>query len=97
MREWRYRSIILYICLRCRRVDVYTPYQGKVAGTLWIETMGSRVGLGTVSMPGCEADHSPPSTAEVKKGVALPPIPNTCLGQCDELLSLLLHLPHKPE
>jgi hypothetical protein len=87
MGEWRYRSIIL---------DVFTPWQGTATGTLRIETMGSRTGLDSVSMPGCEADHSPPSSAEVKNGGALPPIPNTCSWQCDEFLSPLLHLPQKP-
>jgi hypothetical protein len=30
-----------------------------------------------VKRPGCEADHSPPSTAEVKVPGVIPPLPNT--------------------
>jgi hypothetical protein len=29
-----------------------------------------------VKRPGCEADHSPPSSAEVKNGGAIPPLPH---------------------
>jgi hypothetical protein len=35
-----------------------------------------------VKRPGREADHSPPSSAEVKNGGALPPLPHT-LPWCD--------------
>jgi hypothetical protein len=30
-----------------------------------------------VKRPGSEADHSPPSSAEVKNGGAMPPLPHT--------------------
>jgi hypothetical protein len=30
-----------------------------------------------VKRPGCEADHSPPSSAEVKNGVTIIPLPQT--------------------
>jgi hypothetical protein len=30
-----------------------------------------------IKRPGREADHSPPSSAEVKKGKAIPPLPHT--------------------
>jgi hypothetical protein len=33
--------------------------------------------LGPLSWPGREADHSPPSSAEVKNGGAIPPLPHT--------------------
>jgi hypothetical protein len=29
-----------------------------------------------VERPGCEADHSPPSSVEIKNGEALPPLPH---------------------
>jgi hypothetical protein len=29
-----------------------------------------------VEQPGCEADHSPPSSAKVKNGGAIPPLPH---------------------
>jgi hypothetical protein len=32
-----------------------------------------------IKRPGTEADHSPPSSAEVKKAGAIPPLPHTCL------------------
>jgi hypothetical protein len=32
------------------------------------------------SFPGRKADHSPPSSAEVKNGGAIPPLPNTSYG-----------------
>jgi hypothetical protein len=37
-----------------------------------------------VELPGCEADHSPPSSAEVKNGGAIPPLSDTSLwrGAC---------------
>jgi hypothetical protein len=41
------------------------------------------VGTGTISRgvkrPGLEADHSPPSSAEVKSGRAMPSLPHTSL------------------
>jgi hypothetical protein len=30
-----------------------------------------------VKQLGCEADHSPPSSAEIKNGGAIPPLPHT--------------------
>jgi hypothetical protein len=39
--------------------------------------------------PGCEADRSPPSIAEVKKGAAIPPVPHASLWST----GITLHLP----
>jgi hypothetical protein len=36
-------------------------------------------GGGCVKRPGRDADHSPPSSAEIKKGWAVPPLPYTSL------------------
>jgi hypothetical protein len=35
-----------------------------------------------IKRQGCEADHSPPSSAEVKNGGAIPPLPDTFLWRC---------------
>jgi hypothetical protein len=35
-----------------------------------------------VERPGSEADHSPPSSAEVKKGGAIPPLPHVFMAWC---------------
>jgi hypothetical protein len=36
-----------------------------------------------VKRPGREADHSPPSSAEIKNGVAIPPLPHMSLWRSD--------------
>jgi hypothetical protein len=33
------------------------------------------VGTGEIKRQGSDADHSPPSSSEVKKGVVIPPLP----------------------
>jgi hypothetical protein len=33
-----------------------------------------------VKRPGCEADHSPPTTAEVRNGGAIPPLPHVLVA-----------------
>jgi hypothetical protein len=38
--------------------------------------MGTGALLPGIKRPGLEADHSPPSTAEVKNGGAIPPLLN---------------------
>jgi hypothetical protein len=40
-----------------------------------VSTVGSFLG---VKRPGREADHSPPSSAEIKNGGATTPLPNMC-------------------
>jgi hypothetical protein len=39
-----------------------------------------------INLPGRETDHSPPSSVEVKNGVAVPPLPHTCSWSCAYLI-----------
>jgi hypothetical protein len=40
--------------------------------------MGTGDCIPGVKWPGHDADHSPPSSAEVENGAAVPPLPHTC-------------------
>jgi hypothetical protein len=53
--------------------EVKTGYEAHPASHP-METGGFSLG---VKRPGHEADHSPPSSAEVKNGGAIPPLPQT--------------------
>jgi hypothetical protein len=43
-----------------------------------VQWMSGALSVGA-KQPGCEADHSPPSSAEVKNGGAIPPFPHMSL------------------
>jgi hypothetical protein len=61
-----------------QEISPYSPGPRPALGstqppTQWVQ---GAISLGA-QRPGCEADHSPPSTAKVKNGGAIPPLSHT--------------------
>jgi hypothetical protein len=69
-------------------VFMSTPHlQDKVWGPTHspIQWVPAALSLGGVKRPGLEADHSPPSSAEVKKSGSIPPLPHICSWRGEQL------------
>jgi hypothetical protein len=56
--------------LQGQEIFLYSITPGPAVGPTAIQWVPG------VNRPGCEADHSPPSSVEVKNGGAIPPLPH---------------------